>query len=263
MNNDFRQIWENIFQISQAVFRVTHLFPKDEILRRHLRAKITEILYQSSRRDSTSSIQEVESREIQPRASERLNLGILISEIHNFRSLLFTAKNCNFVDEKNIIILIKECENLLEKLDKFSACHSRESGNPDFESPDNQIFIPQNIKSLASMSSARVYSDEFPQPTMSLSPRRQSRPLQTMNHKLQTDQSDIGFFIPNIRQQKILDYFKRNNKGKIHLKDVADEFKNITPRTVRSDLRELCDNGHLIRNGNGAGSFYCMSNNAS
>lgn len=239
MNNDSRKIWENIFQLSQAVFRVTHLFPKDEILRRHLREKVTEILYQSSQNFGGK------------------NHENLTKEIHDFRSYLFTAKNCNFVDEKNLIILIKECENLLEKLDNLFlcrpqdiACHSRESGNPDSEFPKDQIFIPQSPIS-------------FPR-------RREPKPSPTSIRQLAdqlptsvSNQSDIGFFLPNHRQQKILDYFKKNNKEKIRLKDVADEFRNISPRTVRGDLRDLCDNGHIVRNGIGAGSFYHLPNNAS
>lgn len=219
MNNDSRKIWENIFQLSQAVFRVTHLFPKEEILRRHLREKVTEILYQSSQNFGGK------------------NHENLTKEIHDFRSYLFTAKNCNFVDEKNIIILIRECENLLEKLDNLSV------RNPDFEFPKDQIFIPQSAVSFPS-AGGRVKTQQEFKSSNSQSPTSAS------------NQSDIGFFLPNHRQQKILDYFKKNSKEKIRLKDVADEFRNISPRTVRSDLRDLCDNGHIVRNGVGAGSFY-------
>lgn len=235
--NDFRQIWENIFQISQAVFRVTHLFPKDEILKRHLRAKITEILYQSSR-GSTSGTREVEPR------------NILISEIHDFRSLLFTAKNCNFVDEKNITVLIKECENLLEKLDRDSEVEPRHLDRGSTSSI--QEVEPRYI-------SAMPYSPHG----------RQSRPLPTShayrqagNFQLPTSiQSDIGFFVPNPRQQKILDYFHKNSAEKIRLKNITDELKNFSPRTIRQDLKELCENGFLIRNGGvGPGSYYGPNN---
>lgn len=81
-----------------------------------------------------------------------------------------------------------------------------------------------------------------------------------MNYKLQTDQSDIGFFIPNPRQQKILDYFK-NSTEKIRLKNITDELKDFSPRTIRQDLKELCENGFLIRNGGvGPGSYYGPNN---
>lgn len=238
MNNDSRKIWENIFQLSQAIFRVTHLFPKDEILRRHLREKITEILYQSSQSFGGK------------------NHENLTKEIHDFRSYLFTAKNCNFVDEKNIVILIRECENLLEKLDEFSQEKIQNDViaiNPPIGGVEKQLQ-QFHIDSI---------SHPFPQSHI-LIPSASGRI--NLRSKLPTstpDQSDIGFFLPNQRQQKILDYFKKNSKEKIRLKDVADEFRNITSRTVRGDLRDLCDNGHLVRNGIGAGSFYHLPNNAS
>lgn len=250
MNNQ-RKIWNDIFQLSQAVFRVTHLFPKDEILKRHLREKITEILYQSSPNFAFKNDQN------------------LIKEIHDFRGLLFVTKNCNFVDDKNLEILIKGCVNLIESLDlKRQENFSQRdliSGIQDteprvFYQPQDEVQS-QTLKSL----NLETFMDSTRQSRLrqsrvspkSLSGKQESDFFQVPNPKSQTsNQSEIGFSILNSRQQKILDYFQKTTEEKNRLKDISKELKFIHPRTLRQDLKYLCDNGHLIRDGFGPGSFY-------
>lgn len=220
--NDSRKIWENIFQISQAVFKVTHLFPKDEILRRHLREKITEILYQSS-----------------PIFGAK-NYENMIKETHYFRSLLFTSRHCNFVNEKNLTILIKACGELIEVLDQ------KDKENCRIEIKEEQGRGNRNF------TVAELLKNTVPQ----------KRNIQDLSFKVHnTNNSPIGFSVLNIRQQKIVDYFKKTTEDKIRLKNLATEFKDTPQRTLRQDLKDLCDNGFLARNGFGPGSFYFFIKN--
>ena len=245
---DNRQLWENIFQLSQAVFRVTHLFPKEEILRRHLRERITEILYQSSRGFSLESA----DWRIQPRDIFMERNRLLINDIHNFRFLLFTAKNFNFVEEKNLAVLIKESENLLEFLDKKNKenLNLLINQNTTIHERNNQ-----NLQSPLSLSGITLPNSDVPK-LIRKSPTSSRRILQRSMAENLTDKDMIGFAVLNIRQQKIIDYFHKFSEEKVRLKNIADEFKNIPPRTLRQDLKCLCDNGYLERDGFGPGSFY-------
>lgn len=251
-NMDNRKIWNNIFQLSQAVFRVTHLFPKDEILKRHLRGRITEILYQSS-----------------PIFGSK-NYENMIKEIHDFRSLLFTSKNCNFVNEKNLIVLIRESEDLIDILDQKNReiyIQAQDQNNALQEVNFGRKIILQNHQNFShNLAVASVEEKEFlikkSAPKMSAQPLPTSIKKVALQVQVPTENSRnssmIGFSVLNSRQQKIVDYFNKSMEEKIRLKDIVEGFKNFPPRTLRQDLKVLCDNEFLDHNGFGPGSFYSL-----
>lgn len=224
-----KKIWHDTFQLSQAVFRVTHLFPENEILKRHLREKITELLYQAS---------------FNPGAQNHKNL---MQEFHGFRSLLFSAKNCNFVDEKNLVILTRECETIIENLG------SKDAGKNEEKSPE----IKESF-AVAMDESGPVFDQNF----TSKYPRKN---IVATNNKTiknpQKDSSMIGFFMPSSRQQRIVDFFQKIPNEKLGLKEVVNGFKDIPSRTIRHDLKDLCDQGFLGRIGRGPGSAYFLIKN--
>lgn len=252
MSDFSRKIWNDIFQLSQAVFRVTHLFPKDEILKRHLREKITEILYQGS-----------------PIFGSK-NYENMIKEIHDFRSLLFTSKNCNFVNEKNIIILIGECGKLIEILDqKNKEIHTQISnqndalGEVDFGRRimfQNHPNFSQNLAVASTEESEFLVKKSAPKTFPKSTSSSIKKPILSVQDRVENSRNSsmIGFSVLNSRQQKIVDYFTKSTEEKLRLKDIAESFKNIPPRTLRQDLKDLCDNGLLVRNGFGPGSFYLL-----
>jgi len=253
MNGDFsRKIWNDIFQLSQAVFRVTHLFPKDEILKRHLREKVTEILYQSS-----------------PIFGYK-NYENIIKETHDFRSLLFTSKNCNFVNEKNLIILIGECGKLIEALDqKNREVYAQVQGKNDtpqevnFERKmllQNHQNFSQNLAVASTEGKEFLIKESIPKMSMQSMPTaiKKAPPSIRTTTENSRDSSMIGFSVLNSRQQKIVNYFSKSVEEKIRLKDLTEEFRNVPSRTLRQDLKDLCDNGLLARNGSGPGSFYLL-----
>lgn len=56
------------------------------------------------------------------------------------------------------------------------------------------------------------------------------------------------------RQQKIFHLFK--SKKELRLKEISKVFSNVTPRTLRNDLRGLVGHGLVVNQGMGAGSIY-------
>lgn len=64
----------------------------------------------------------------------------------------------------------------------------------------------------------------------------------------------------NIRQAKIIQIFKKQKTDKIQLKDVIRFFPDLTDRTIRNDLKSLCDKKIVLRIGNyGPSSFYKLA----
>ncbi len=233
-----RKIWHDIFQLSQAVFRVTHLFPEGEILKRHLRGKVTEILYQSS-----------------PNFGDK-NYKNLVQEFHGFRALLFTAKTCNFVNEKNLIILIDECEKMIEKLDQEGSSRSIDFA-VDFEDEKMGSQSPEVEEKFASAPEKRreiTVPNIAPNRPVKYAPAMSKKTVKDSNE----DSSMIGFYMPNSRQQRIIDFFQKIPAGKMGLKDVAVSLRDIPPRTIRHDLKDLCEQGFLGRSGHGPSSIYFL-----
>lgn len=66
----------------------------------------------------------------------------------------------------------------------------------------------------------------------------------------------------NDRQKKILQFFNKRKEDNIRLKEIAQFFPDLTDRTVRNDLRDLCMKKMISRSeGHGQASFYRLAKN--
>lgn len=64
------------------------------------------------------------------------------------------------------------------------------------------------------------------------------------------------------RQKKIFQFFSKRKGEKIRLKEIAQVFPDLTDRTVRNDLRDLCAKKYIVRSdGHGQASFYKLGSN--
>ncbi len=63
-----------------------------------------------------------------------------------------------------------------------------------------------------------------------------------------------------IRQSAIIEKIRQNGNMRLQLRDLADQFPEVSERTLRYDLKKLCDQGRLVRQGNGGPSnFYTVN----
>lgn len=66
----------------------------------------------------------------------------------------------------------------------------------------------------------------------------------------------------NDRQKKMLQFFNKRKGDNIRLKEIAQFFPDLTDRTVRNDLRDLCMKKMISRSeGHGQASFYRLAKN--
>jgi len=66
----------------------------------------------------------------------------------------------------------------------------------------------------------------------------------------------------NDRQKKIMQFFNKRKGENVRLKEVAQFFPDLTDRTVRNDLRDLCMKKMVSRSeGHGQASFYRLAKN--
>jgi len=83
-----------------------------------------------------------------------------------------------------------------------------------------------------------------------------TNPPVVKNNATLTASSDL-----NVRQAKIIQIFKKQKTDKIQLKDIIRFFPDLTDRTIRNDLKSLCDKKIVSRIGNyGPSSFYTLRN---
>jgi len=68
-----------------------------------------------------------------------------------------------------------------------------------------------------------------------------------INRQLPDTQSDTAI----MRQQKIIDKIRQLPDRRLHFKDLMAAFPEISERTLRYDLKHLCDQGRLAREGKG------------
>lgn len=63
----------------------------------------------------------------------------------------------------------------------------------------------------------------------------------------------------NERQAKIVQFFQKKKLDKVKLKDITQFFPSLTDRTIRNDLKDLCEKRIVSRtDGHGQASFYYL-----
>jgi hypothetical protein len=73
---------------------------------------------------------------------------------------------------------------------------------------------------------------------------------------------DKGNKLNNSDRVKLIINFFLEKRDNIKFKEIADLFPNITGRTIRNDLASLVEDGFLVQEGRGKGSFYKLAENS-
>lgn len=72
----------------------------------------------------------------------------------------------------------------------------------------------------------------------------------------------VAVHMLNDRQKKIMQFFNKRKGENVRLKEIAQFFPDLTDRTVRNDLRDLCMRKMISRTeGHGQASFYRLAKN--
>lgn len=172
-------------------------------------------------------------------------------------SFLFIAKTVGLISEMNANILENEIKNIVNiwkdlkhKQDKMLITHSvREKMSQTVLSPDffNVGVLPQDT-SISHQVVLRTHNIKDNHKVQSLNKDY----LTNKNNKTSIDiKKDI-----TDRKDKIVSLIK--SKGQVSIKDITNEFKDISEKTIQRDLMRLIKDGVITKKGEKRWSVYSI-----
>mgnify|MGYP001593690195 FL=1 len=248
---------QKIFQIVQAVFRVTNLFPYGEALRFELRKEASEVLKESARYSVISIA-----------ADDILSFA---GKIRGLRSLLFLARSNHFVNPVNCEVLERECRFL----EDFFILTSEEQNENKFSfSPSTvktkglkpfmkaaEAEVSENSAKASSFSLKKIKMNpvkKILQPSVS----HESSPPHYKNirriERMKKNAAPISSEEGKNRKETIIEFLQKKDKSSI--KDISDVFDNISTKTIQRDLNSLIQDGRVERSGDKRWALYYLKN---
>lgn len=214
------QQWGSLLDLTYAVWRVCDMAIDNEFLKTRIKQNAADIL---------SLYASAQSRQMQiQQISDQVNAQI---------ALLSLAQRVSSAKEINFVILKNEYKKFNTVL-SYDTAVSRE---------DEKRFEPPAEKK-ASPAFERERDEA----------KEQSVPRQAVAVKKSTKET-VQETALNDRQVKIVQFFNKSKEPKIKLKDIAQFFPNLTDRTIRNDLKDLCNRRMIGRSeGFGQASYYFL-----
>lgn len=215
------QKWMKLFEITMAVYRVTNVFPKDEILKIQLRGAANKLFafYSQNFLGKNASGKVIEE---------------FLGNINYIRSLLFIAKENNYSSGINFIVLDREYKifsnetekEFVKREDDFRESQKKETQKQERnEIPEDKVCGFEN----------KIVEN----------PVKALKPVPS---------------VLNDRQEKIMKIFREQIGQRIKLGDISKFFPEFSQRTVRKDLRFLSNKNLINKNDSfGQNSFYWIS----
>jgi hypothetical protein len=248
-NFDFEENekWKKILELTHAVWKVSDMSLEDQVLKNKIKDISNNILV--SYTNHISKEENGEEREI-------------IFFIDSLIALLSLAQKISSLREINFLILKNEYKKI-----KFALLARLESKqlNQRINLEAEEIKKEKTIDS-----SERIFeSDNAGKNITEKNPREDKAGVQ--NKKVKTAESKpkakqkkevSGYVNKNLNQREgmLLNFFKVRKEQQIRLKDVKKLFPKVTDRTIRNDLKDLCNKGFIERSqSKGQGSFYYLT----
>ncbi len=212
--------WDSLLDLTYAVWRVCDMAIDSEFLKTRIKQNATDIL---SAYASTWSV--------------NAQMSKIYDQVNSQIALLSLAQKVSSAKEINFVILKNEYRKFNTVLSYNMT--STQSEEKRFEPP---------VEKRQSIQYDRRQKEEV----------EQSVPKQVVSIKKDIKEKSQESTL-NDRQVKIVQFFNKSKESKIKLKDIAQFFPDLTDRTIRNDLRDLCDRKIISRSeGFGQASYYFM-----
>lgn len=220
-----------IFEITHALYRVTGLFPRGEILAAELR------------KESSDVLKECAKYGVLPESTFEDVMGI-IAKIRGLRSLLWLARMNRFVAAANIDVLEREYRIIehffFEKLQVVRYGYNRRIQE---KREANDTPKEENAPDVYEKKIGRDLAMKKVVPNIVYNAAR-----------AKADKSETGK--SSDRQAVIVQFLEKKDKSNI--KDVADEFTGISTKTIQRDLQDLVEKNIVQRIGDRRWSVYSL-----
>ena len=236
-NFDFEENekWKKTLDLTHAVWRVVDLCVENDILKNKIKELSSEVLS-----SYTVYVSEYE---------ENIEQKIL-RDVDSLIALLSLAQKTNYIKEINFLILKNEYKKI-----KFYLRSSMDS---------KELTAQQEKKPTVASSQENTISKN-PVAGNHIKNPAQEKVLDEnkIGHSHSpvkiTDEKKVTVANLNNRQEMLLKLFQNRKDSQVRLKDIMQSFPDFTDRTIRNDLKILCEIKALARsNGRGQGSFYYL-----
>ncbi|MBI5913319.1 DeoR family transcriptional regulator [Candidatus Azambacteria bacterium] len=232
--------WHKLLELTYAAWRVADIAIENEFLKSKVKQTAAEILVEY------------------PNAlGNRMKMEELSSRIRSQRALLSLAQKTSNSRELNFTILKNEYHKIgtvVTQLMPPVATEQHHYGVPKKGAPvlSESAGWRRSYKTQSSEAIGRVAAE---------SQKQQEKVVDNMvevrsAERPETHRAERSEVLTE-RQKKIFQFFSKRKGEKIRLKEIAQVFPDLTDRTVRNDLRDLCTKKLIVRSdGHGQASFY-------
>ncbi|MBI3671402.1 hypothetical protein HY249_01245 [Candidatus Azambacteria bacterium] len=221
-NFDFEENtkWQRALDLTHAVWKVLDLSVESDLLRDKIKDLSSEILTKY-----TAYLSEDES-----------NGSEIVLSIDSLIALLSLAQKTSHIREINFLILKNEYKKI-----RFYIASKLESKSLD---QANERSISKKMEGES-------------RPAEKKNENANARSAKKEEKKEIEFEEDVKELTD--RQEVIMKFFNSNQSKRLRLKEAKKFFPSYTDRTIRNDLKSLCEIGVIARSqGRGQGSFYYL-----
>ena len=224
--------WNSLLDLTYAVWRVCDMTigNENELLKSRIKEIAADILtgYAGT-----------------PRPAEHAEKSI--EQVNAQIALLSLAQRISGAKEINFVILKNEYKRFGSLLSRAMAFREEEKQHAPVA--ERRAFSdPSAVSSGPNWQPAAEKRDE---------PMREAPAVRHAPAKKTTAPAPVKTL--NDRQVKIVQFFTKSKENKIKLKSIAQVFPQLTDRTIRNDLKDLCDKRIIARSdGFGQSSYYYL-----
>lgn len=212
---------ENIIKLTNALYKVTDLFPKEEPLRFAIRKEGLDVLFFSNI---------VKGKSINSTPKERGDhLDKVLAKIELIKTYFGIAREQEWVSERNFMVLEREYDSLKDSL-SLEVLRVKEVKKPVIMEikKEEPVSVSANIKEeVKEEKKAEV----------------EKREVEHINYE---ELSSV--------QLKVLEILQ--NKGQLKANQISDFFPEMNPRTIRRELKGLKESKIITSNGGGKTTVY-------
>ncbi len=236
--------WGSVLEVTVAVWKVSDASMSDNFLKEELKKTAKNILIFYTYYFSSSNF---ENKKLENKLIYYLDKMIALLSLSQRLSKL---KEINFVILKNEYKKIKF--ELLAKIDQRNIQNKNNSKKSTLDESQG-LETSQDLEENK-VTEKKKEEEEFKKQQQEESEQKEQNSAIKKTKTIKNKTYDLS-----PRQQDIIDLLKRNPDAKIRPKDIAMSFPKVTPRTIRTDLKILCDKNILKRSSRkGQSVFYYL-----
>jgi|GEM_PF-3289813 len=253
-NFDFEENekWKKTLELTHAVWKVSNMSLEDQILKNKIKDISNDILIKYT--SHISDEEEDGEKDLIALIDSLLALLSLAQKISDLREINFLILKNEYKKIKFSLLARLEAKQLNNKINLHNGTLKEKEEEEEITDEEQEIIPEADAYKENTM--IRKVKLERPEPPV----KKVKVPKSEPKPKLKKEKT--GYMDKSLSQREgmLLNFFKVRKGQQIKLKDVKKLFPKVTDRTIRNDLKALCNKGFIERSERrGQGSFYYLA----